>query len=691
MYLCRLNVTNVTQISLPTEETTESINEVLLGKISDGTINMGELIVPQKYEKTSLINNKVITEEVSVQGRKISLNNIRKIWSIDHKKYMRLRTDAEFQNLTRNDVIEMLQKIHEYDKEKHGSETTHQLKEILKVLERTRHVMFWHDASNVSNHDHFLVTVAPIYDEAVYITNAEYTQKYGEKINIQAEVEKPYIYIFGRCPSNDQQLLYSEERIEDILAVNKEVVIDGIKFKDVVRIFKGDNPAAQLEAGHQKGGNFHCWICPMKADMSKNIFHSLQLPYLSLQDRVNKVKLSQLSKNALATGKTKLYTNLKKADVELELIERNVRYPLDSLAPELQRILAHEMHGIQGLPALLFSGPSSSLEDLHLTKYEILNNEPLHDISNHIKNMYEEIPYLVEKRKKAEVKNIIDFSFNGVEAKNASNYRASLLIVSNWFNENLPSHNICKILTTLSEIQEILYGNNEKRSVTKVYRLGNLTFIHALCIKILTKNATLKNTERKFFGSYYHSLISHATLQYHLFSGRSINTEKEEAMFQFIKTSTKLTSNHHPGNVISNSIIRYQAKKMLLEGERVNPSNETVFETLYKPIQLNLSNTVISFDWIERYSMPYQKLLERQADYLLQGGVWWKEGDNGVEFHDHDEPENVRKRLHHFRSSTLKDEFIYLQNCWTECLKMKNMLIPAAKLREGTKLVYLST
>ena len=55
------------------------------------------------------------------------------------------------------------------------------------------------------------------------------------------------------------------------------------------------------------------------------------------------------------------------------------------------------MHGIQRLSALLFYNPLTPLSDLNLTDYEILANEPLHDISNHIKNIQDEIPYHVPR------------------------------------------------------------------------------------------------------------------------------------------------------------------------------------------------------------------------------------------------------------------------------------------------------
>ena len=58
-------------------------------------------------------------------------------------------------------------------------------------------------------------------------------------IIIQAEVEKSSLHIMARCPSNEQQLLYVEERMNDILNLNEDLVLpDGITIYDVFRIFK---------------------------------------------------------------------------------------------------------------------------------------------------------------------------------------------------------------------------------------------------------------------------------------------------------------------------------------------------------------------------------------------------------------------------------------------------------------------
>ena len=89
---------------------------------------------------------------------------------------------------------------------------------------------------------------------------------------------------------------------------------------------------------------------------------------------------------------------------------------------------------------------------------------------------------------------------------------------------------------TLAEIQEILYSPEKERNVVKVLRLHSITFKHAMLLKIhLPANKLKKLTERKFFGVYCHSLTIHARQQYRIMSGRTANTEKEEAMFTTIK------------------------------------------------------------------------------------------------------------------------------------------------------------
>ena len=71
-----------------------------------------------------------------------------------------------------------------------------------------------------------------------------------------------------------------------------------------------------------------------------------------------------------------------------------------------------------------------------------------------------------------------------------------------------------------------------------------------MLLKINLQEKLMILTSRKFFRSYYHSLIKHAAEQYHLFLGRTSNTEKEEATLKSTKLFTNLLSNDHLNNVL---------------------------------------------------------------------------------------------------------------------------------------------
>ena len=114
----------------------------------------------------------------------------------------------------------------------------------------------------------------------------------------------------ARCPSNGQQFLYVEERMNDILNLNEDLALP--------RFFKGDAPARQFEAGHQKGGNYVCVACPIHCNLIHDLVHSYSLQNMSLEDRINKIRLSTQSCNKLKKNCTKLYENLKRHEIEDE-------------------------------------------------------------------------------------------------------------------------------------------------------------------------------------------------------------------------------------------------------------------------------------------------------------------------------------------------------------------------------------
>ena len=525
----RLNLPNLKDITLPAEVPLKTLKSKLNEKILSGEYNIGQLIVPQVFQKTSIKDNTVVTEEFTVEGRKILLHDIRKKMLHDHQNYMRLHTDEEIESFDLITLTEMLKKKKDFSVEKSISLTKLDLQNLLKKYERTRYLMFWHDGSCISNHGHIMMMVSCMYDDGAFVTDQEYQPEHGCLQNIQSIVEKPYVYLLARCPSDDHQLLYSQERINDILELSRKIEFHGIEITDVMPIFKGDNPAFQFESGQQKNGDYFCWQCPLFAPLSPSIVHAMSLPHLSLSDRISKVRSTQASVSKLKRNLLKLYSNLKKDEVVQELHERKVSFTCNSSAKELQELLIKEMHGIQRLPALLFQNPTDNLDELFLQHYEILNNEPLHDVSHHTQNLYEEIPNHLPKVFKQSLKKIIYNSFNGKEAKNSSNYRESLLILCVWLSENHPRHFATEIFTTLVEIQEILYATDQHRNRASILRLQNICFKHAMLLKIHLQVCLKSLTSRKLFGSYYHSLIIHAPQQYRLVSGRTSNTESEEA------------------------------------------------------------------------------------------------------------------------------------------------------------------
>ena len=151
--------------------------------------------------------------------------------------------------------------------------------------------------------------------------------------------------------------------------------------------------------------------------------------------------------------------------------------------------------------------------------YEVLGTEPLHDISNQVKNLYEEIPFKFEKETKNSIVNIINVSFKNKQVRNSADHRESLLIVCKYLQENHQNHFVTKVIETLAEMQETLYLQDSAKSPQKILRYINISFQHAMLLTQHFACSLKKLTQRKFFSTYYHSLICHAPLHLRIFCG----------------------------------------------------------------------------------------------------------------------------------------------------------------------------
>ena len=66
-------------------------------------------------------------------------------------------------------------------------------------------------------------------------------------------MEKPFIYLFAHCPPTDEQIKYTQRRVDDPKELQHNLQTEKADATDVMRFFHGDSPACSFEVGHQKG------------------------------------------------------------------------------------------------------------------------------------------------------------------------------------------------------------------------------------------------------------------------------------------------------------------------------------------------------------------------------------------------------------------------------------------------------
>ena len=92
----------------PVEQTNQQVLKQLKEKITMGVYKVGDLIVPQEFQKVSVEGGKIVTEKNFISGRKIPLEEISYELLHKYKKYMRLTTDEMLNNLTKPHMLKYL-------------------------------------------------------------------------------------------------------------------------------------------------------------------------------------------------------------------------------------------------------------------------------------------------------------------------------------------------------------------------------------------------------------------------------------------------------------------------------------------------------------------------------------------------------------------------------------------------------
>lgn len=172
--------------------------------------------MPKKYKKIVMNSDGTLKEvEFTVSGRKIPLTEIRKreLDKFEKLGIVRGHTNEEYGQMSDDQITERLKVLGEI--ENHLNDTPGQRRECLIKFERTRHLMIWGDGSTILNHGHLLYLVQSLYDPAFYYSSAEMKARGYDDMDVPALVEKPHLYILGRCSAKEvEQLGYVDTRRE---------------------------------------------------------------------------------------------------------------------------------------------------------------------------------------------------------------------------------------------------------------------------------------------------------------------------------------------------------------------------------------------------------------------------------------------------------------------------------------------
>ncbi|VDH92251.1 Hypothetical predicted protein, partial [Mytilus galloprovincialis] len=583
----------------------------------------------------------------------------------------------------------------EYRKPHNNKDTSQQdflfdLTNLLKTTERTFHVKMWHDHSDILNHTYISFMASLIYDSANFLTNEELqiTRPMQSKLNAQTIVERPNLYIFGQSASTDkEQITYVTTRCEDIENLSP-ITLNGIDLNIKLRIFSGDNPARQFEAGQQRGGNYAC-ICSIETKDQINLMSCFKKRIRSLEDRRKLVVQGEAWKE-LEKGNLNPFQNMLKQNLEYELEIRQINTS-NMNRTEMKDKLQETLSGIARPPALSIENPLASLKNKNLEKYEVFGCEPLHDIAGMVKNLIEELPSHIEDKKiKSEYETFSKDTIgdrNQIKGSDARLFAVKLakftLIKKN--EGKLPGEFV-QLITSLVDIINIAYSGYEQRSPRQLLRLYNQTFLFGtLCKKVIGN--PVKMTNRKFYGAHFHSISTHLAELYRIINTKSVLTEQEERSFGDLRRISAGTSNRKPGWIVDNAVIRFMAQQ-----NTSNRVNSFVHQDSTIKRQASLltkqPDTILEYHTFKDSPMLFQSHMERIADFLEHGeNVWWHLEGSDVIFHDSSTQPESRIQgpfLHHFRSSSLISAIETVDETWIRIIDKfeKNIIkLPMTKVK----------
>jgi hypothetical protein len=149
-----------------------------------------------------------------------------------------------------------------------------------------------------------------------------------------------------------------------------------------------------------------------------------------LNDRQKLILEGAIARQKTLEGNNKPLHQLKKAELQKELNSSRKVYEGETV-DDMKKLLTHEFHGVQRVPALLYPNPLATLASINSDKYEILPFEPLHDVGKHIENILIELPMHVSQEEATIINETIELSLGNKETKRCFDYRCALIMVTN--------------------------------------------------------------------------------------------------------------------------------------------------------------------------------------------------------------------------------------------------------------------
>lgn len=125
----------------------------------------------------------------------------------------------------------------------------------------------------------------------------------------------------------------------------------------------------------------------------------------------------------------------------------------------------------------------------------MLECEPLHDLKGHLKNLFEILPEILDKKNSLEVSEVLELDLSK-EKKTGADYRLAAMHLLTLLRRRSVHQHIVKLLETIVMVSEILYATDDKRSPRQILRLYNSTWLHhELCNDLFPNPKSIPRTK----------------------------------------------------------------------------------------------------------------------------------------------------------------------------------------------------